>query len=246
MPIFKLPNEGDTHTGHVTSCTTEKGKYGEQVRFVFSNDDVLYVPKVSADRQLLRAGFDGGGTPPTVNYAGVAGNTLVFSRDHNSAAPDKPYWGISIATGAAPAPSKRLAGPTQVPGDTPERYKGKPAQAAAPDWSEVPTPDAPEPQDYPVRGGHPADQHVRGAAGQPSGSTGRTREHIAAAYAWALKTSRESQFIGFSDCGIAPTPDSIQAGAATLLIQLEKTGLLFQPFDKEAVKEALDLEEIFG
>ncbi len=234
MPIFKLPNEGDTHTGHITSCTTEKGKYGEQVRFVFSNDYVLYVPKVSADRQLLRAGFDGGGTPPTVNYAGVAGNTLVFSRDHNAAAPDKPYWGISIATGAQPAPSKRLAGPTTVPGDTPERYKGK--APAAPDWSEVPTPDAPEPQDYPVRA----------VAGQPSGATGRTREHIAAAYAWALKTSRESQFIGFSDRGIAPTPDSIQAGAATLLIQLEKTGLLFQPFDKEAVKEALDLEEIFG
>lgn len=224
MPIFKLPNEGDTHTGHITACTTEKGKYGEQVRFVFSNDDVLYVPKVSADRQLLRAGFDGGGTPPTVNYAGVAGNTLVFSRDHNAAAPDKPYWGISIATGAAPAPTKRLAGPTTVPGDTPERYKGK--APAAPDWSEVPTPDAPEPQDYPVRA----------VAGQPSGNKPSWEalvQQMGTAYAAAYDIQ-----------GKRGTADSYQAMCATFIIQADKRGITIPTLTREQVEHELDMTEV--
>ena len=234
MTILKLANAGESYTGHIKGCETAAGQFGPQIKFTFSNDDLLFLPEDSAARQLLRCGFDAGGQPPQADLAGVVGNTLTFSRTANTKTPSaKPYWNIAVAAAYeanAPAPSKRLVGPTQVPGDTPERYKGKPAPQSDPF-----DPGPPEPQDYPVRA----------VAGQPSGSTGRTREHIAAAYGWSLRTAYSTLYaldneVTNIDMAV------IQAGAATLMIQLERTGLLFQPVDKEAVKEALDLEEIFG
>lgn len=132
MTILKLPNEGDTYTGHVTTCAVEAGKYGEQVKFGFANGDVLYIGKPTADRQLLRLKFDKGGDPPEVDYGKVPGNTLAFSRDHNKTVPDKPYWGISVASAAdlrPQTPSKRLAGPSSVPGEAPAASDPKRAVA---------------------------------------------------------------------------------------------------------------------
>ena len=59
MTILKLPHEGDTHTALIDRCAVEQGKYGDQVIFEFGPDR-LYLPKLSADRQLLRCGFDKG------------------------------------------------------------------------------------------------------------------------------------------------------------------------------------------
>ena len=113
MTILKLPNEGDTHIGTVTACREVKGKYGVQVQFTFDTGDDLYIGAESAARQLIRAGFDAGTVPPKVDYEAVEGNTLRFSRDHNPNAPDKPYWGITLAdavdkASAKAPPSKRM------------------------------------------------------------------------------------------------------------------------------------------
>ena len=97
MAILKLPHEGDTLTARIDRCAVEQGEYGDVVVFEFG-DDSLYLPKLSADRQLLRAGFAIAGTP-RVDYVEVMGNTLCFSRDHNARAPDKPYWRITVADG---------------------------------------------------------------------------------------------------------------------------------------------------
>jgi len=203
MTILKLPHEGDTHTALIDRCAVEQGKYGDQVIFEFGPDR-LYLPKLSADRQLLRCGFDIPGTnPPQVDYPQVAGNTLCFSRDHNSGAPDKPYWGITIATGDAPPPRKRM---TEVPGIAPKVPATKTTTVSAMQKALTP----------PIT---------------------RSRQQVAAAYTWCLQTVTAAQAAAFPK----PTPESIQSGAATLLIQLEKSGLLFEPITLAAVAKALDL-----
>lgn len=106
MAILKLPNEGDVHIGTVTACREVKGKYGVQVQFTFDNGDDLYIGADTAARQLIRAGFDDGNTPPRANYEAVEGNVLRFSRDHNANAPDKPYWGITLADAVDKASAK--------------------------------------------------------------------------------------------------------------------------------------------
>ena len=205
MTILKLAQEGNTLTALIDRCAVEQGKYGEQVLFEIGPDR-LYLPKLSADRQLLRAGFDIPGTnPPQVDYPQVAGNTLCFSRDHNASAPDKPYWGITIATGGTPVPSKRL---TEVPGVAPK--------AQTPATQSTTT-----------------SQMSKALTTPPT----RSRAQVAAAYAWCLTTATAAQTAAFPK----PTPDSIQAGAATLLIQLERSGLLFEPITLATVVQALDL-----
>jgi len=205
MTILKLPHEGDTHTALIDRCAVEQGKYGDQVIFEFGPDR-LYLPKLSADRQLLRCGFDKGGGSPQVDYEQVAGNILCFSRDHNSSAPDKPYWGITIATGDAPPPRKRM---TEVPGIAPKVPVTKTTTVSAMQKALTP----------PVT---------------------RSRQQVAAAYAWCLTAAHTMQTATFGTSP-KPTPDSIQSGAATLLIQLEKSGLLFEPITLAAVAKALDL-----
>ena len=208
MTILKLPHEGDTHTALIDRCAVEQGKYGDQVIFEFGPDR-LYLPKLSADRQLLRAGFDIPGTnPPQVDYPQVAGNTLCFSRDHNASAPDKPYWGITIATGGTPAPSKRL---TEVPGVAPK--------AQTPATQSTTT-----------------SQMSKALTTPPT----RSRAQVAAAYEWCLTTAHTAQTTAFGTSP-KPTPDSIQSGAATLLIQLEKSGLIWEPLTLATVAKALDL-----
>ena len=205
MTILKLPHEGDTHTALIDRCAVEQGKYGDQVIFEFGPDR-LYLPKLSADRQLLRCGFDKGGGSPQVDYEQVAGNILCFSRDHNSNAPDKPYWGITIATGDTPPPRKRM---TEVPGIAPKVPVTKTTTVSAMQKALTP-------------------------------STTRSRQQVAAAYAWCLTTAHTAQTTAFGTSP-KPTPDSIQSGAATLLIQLEKSGLLFEPITLATVAKALDL-----
>ena len=105
MTILELPDEGDTLTARIDRCAVEQGKDGDVVVFEFG-DDRLYLPKRSADRQLISAGFAIAGTP-RVDYIKVMGNTLCFSRDHNASAPDKPYWTITIAHGEPGIAPKR-------------------------------------------------------------------------------------------------------------------------------------------
>lgn len=74
-------------------------------------------------------------------------------------------------------------------------------------------------------------------ASQPSSPAGgRTRQQVADAYAWCLRTALDAQ-----EGMDGMNAQSVQAGAATLLIQLEKSGLIFQPLTLTQVAAALDL-----
>ena len=117
MSIIKLPDEGNTHTAKVKSCESVKGQYGMQVKFEFADGDVLFMPYDSAVRQLMRSGFDGGqdeNGDDVADFEAVTGETLTFARTHNKKPGAKPFWDVSVASGAEKAgavPSKRLTGP---------------------------------------------------------------------------------------------------------------------------------------
>ena len=211
MAILKLPNVNDTHTGHVSACEQVTGTYGEQVKFGFEGGDLLFLPADSAHRQLLHAGFPDVGEDghARANLHAVVGNTLAFFRSPNKKAGSAPYWNVTIANGAPPAPSKRLAGPdtaTVVPGAAPK--------AAAPASHSTTT------------------SAMSKALSAPAT---RSRAQVAAAYAWCLTTAHAAQMATLA----ATTPDAAQAGAATLLIQLEKSGLLFEPITLATLVQAL-------
>lgn len=95
MAILKLQNEGDTHTMTIKECKVVAGNYGEQALFSDGSDS-LYLPKLSADRQLERIGLD---------YDSAVGMNLTFSRDPNPKKGAKPYWSINYA-GTEPQESK--------------------------------------------------------------------------------------------------------------------------------------------
>ena len=233
MAILKLPNLNDTFTGHVTGCEEVAGQFGAQVKFLFSSLDILFLPAETAHRQLLHAGFaDAGGNPPKAELSTVKGNTLSFSRTANKTPGAKPYWNIAIATGPAPTASKRLQGPSAVPGDAPKGWPDAPppTDADAPFGVNQAPPDqydgqasgeVPEPIDYPVRA----------ATGQADGKDGHREalwEKIGSAYEWALNTAFALQcnMEGAASARIVPTMETIQAGAATLLIQAERMGAI--------------------
>ena len=111
MSIIKLPNAGDTATLTITRCEVKAGNFGEQVAFT-AGDDVLFVGKDTADRQLLRCGFDVG------DYGAVVSSTLRFSREANAKKPGAaPFWNIEVSSAGearqTAAPSKRLAPPSK-------------------------------------------------------------------------------------------------------------------------------------
>ena len=227
MTIIKIPTINDSYTGHVSECKPVTGKFGEQVAFTFANGDQLFMPLSSATNQLIRAGFDAGGNPPKADLAAVAGNTLHFSRSLNKTPGASPYYNIAIASAAdtkPQTPSKRLTGPSSVPGEAPAASDPKRAVAGL--------------------------AGVKAGFEQALRTTGvtlahkATKEDVAAAYKWAWDYSDKVQAEGAS----VDSPSSltaIQAGAATLLIALQKEGLVagFSRVSLADVKQALDLED---
>jgi len=122
--IIKLPNANDTATLTITRCEVKAGNFGEQVAFS-AGEDVLFIGKDTADRQLLRcigkdtadrellrSRFDVG------DYAAVVGSTLRFSREANAKKPGAaPFWNIEVSSAGearqTAAPSKRLPPPSK-------------------------------------------------------------------------------------------------------------------------------------
>jgi len=217
MAILKLQNVGDAHQARVTMCEAVEGKFGPQVKLQFENGDLLFLPADSAHRQLLHAGFPDVGEDGTAraNLHAVVGNTLAFFRSPNKKAGSAPYWNVTIANGAPPAPSKRLAGPDTATA-TPTTVPGV----------------APKPQT-------PASHSTTTSAMSKAltAPAARSRTQVAAAYAWALATAHAAQVATLGSTDAA----AVQAGAATLIIQLEKSGLLFEPITLAAVVQALDV-----
>jgi len=124
MAIIKLPNAGETATLTINRCEVKAGNFGEQVAFS-AGEDVLFIGKDTADRQLLRCigkdtadrqllrcRFDVG------DYAAVVGSTLRFSREANAKKPGAaPFWNIEVSSAGearqTAVPSKRLPPPSK-------------------------------------------------------------------------------------------------------------------------------------
>lgn len=195
MTIIKLPREGDAATLTIKSAGPEKGKFGWQVKFEATNGDLLYIGQDSADRQLVRCGF---GEPGHVDYPAIAGATLHFSRDPNPNAPDKPYWSIQLAAAheAKPKPEpKRL---TKPPLETNEPKDVSGAE-------------------YVARTTVPGEAPAPYTATAPAP---RSLDAVTRLYTWAWNTAAHVQ-VGAGKA----TPESIQAGAATLMIAADKAGI---------------------
>lgn len=208
MAIVKGPqNVGDELTATITDCKEVKGKFGQQVAFDFDNGDTLFLPAATAARQLIRCGFVTQGENPLADYEAVAGNDLTFGREDNPNG--KPYWSIQLADGLAKTVKKPAKRMTQA-----EALAGPPAH-----HRDVPPPDAPEMDFEPSAGKQDGKATLRQ----------QNWEAIERAYRWALFVSLNAQLSLNGEMeGDAPQPtaESIQAGAATLLIQAEKMGAI--------------------
>ena len=135
--ILKLKDAGDSTTLTITRCEAKQGNFGEQVAFT-AGDDVLFIGKDTADRQLERCGFTPG------DYASIVGSTLRFSREANTKKPGAaPFWNIEVTSpGAAKAdatPSRRLAPPAKVAPPVVNAFDAMvPLEDGPPIWDETP------------------------------------------------------------------------------------------------------------
>jgi hypothetical protein len=229
MAIIKLKEAGDTHTARVTDCSVVAGQYGEQVKFVLEGGDTIFVGREPADRQLGRCGFifeDGETTE--VQYSSAIGETLTFSRDANTTKKGAaPYWSIAVAHKSGEstkAPPKRLTEATAKAPDT--RSAGRKEFDAA-----VPLEDAPPAfhRDIPLPESEDGELFT-----SPTMAKGiaEKRELIESAYRWAYGTAYRAQMdvqdelMKEHSVAFNPTAESVQAGAATILIQMEKRGAI--------------------
>ena len=205
MSIIKLPNAGDTATLTITRCEVKAGNFGEQVAFS-AGDDVLFVGKDTADRQLLRCGFDVG------DYGAVVGSTLRFSREANAKKPGAaPFWNIEVSSAGearqTAAPSKRLAPPS------------KPAKAVVNAFEAmVPEDDFVSAEDYQSvvwnTGDAPAAPTPTPTATGPAVSTSTASDDV-------IRYTRLLRDIANAlNCAI--TEPNVQGAAATLWIQWHK------------------------
>jgi hypothetical protein len=100
MTILKLPDVGDSATLKIVECQVVEGVYGEQIKFVDSEGQTLFLPRNSADRQLARIGFDANTDNSgelDIDYPAVPGHTLTFSRSPNPKRGAAPFWDIERA-----------------------------------------------------------------------------------------------------------------------------------------------------
>ncbi len=98
--LIPLKKAGDTITLAIVKCSkVPVGKFPEYEFVGTAADKRLFavvVPQTAVSRQLARM-------EQTVES--VVGLTLTFSRDPNPADAAKPYWGITLASGATPSPA---------------------------------------------------------------------------------------------------------------------------------------------
>lgn len=107
--ILKLKEAGEHTTLTITKCEAVRGNFGDQVAFS-AGEDVLFVGKDTADRQLERCGFAVG------DYQAVVGSTLRFSREANTKKPGAaPFWNIEVSSAGeakqSATPSRRVPPP---------------------------------------------------------------------------------------------------------------------------------------
>jgi hypothetical protein len=185
--------------------TVEINKEGKWPDYHLTATDgrIVVAPKQALDRQLERL---------TLTPLELVGHYVRVERAPNKEDANKSWWNLSLANkaDAVPAPSKRLASPpdTRTTGqriiDEAIPEDGPPAH-----HRDVPLPDN-------------EDVGSEAVAGPLDARKVALREAIESAYIWALDVAIRAQ-VGQ---GITPTSDSIQAGAATVLIQAERRGAI--------------------
>jgi hypothetical protein len=210
MAILKLENAGDTMTARIKQAETTAGKFGPQVKFEMENGDLLFISEPTAMRQLSRIPLEVGE---------CAGETLVFSRDHNPNG--KPYWGIRLA-GAQDkaAPSKRMDSPYQAPSmgkpikgldDFPDEEYGRSVQSPS-----GPDDDDPYQNSGPIPPFHKVPPAVAKAAETAPNASKRTQ--LANTYLDLLAYVKTN--------GTLTDESAIQSAAATIFIQWKNAGVL--------------------
>jgi hypothetical protein len=218
--IIRMPDEGDTLTMHVAKCEVVEGQFGEQVKFTDTRGDQLFISRASADRQLGRIGFVDG---EMVIYGDVDGNTLVFSRDHNPKG--KPYWGISRVVPADDARNRPpLKAAAQAEAERVRKAKGLPKDDGGSMGPYIPglddDPDDPGPADpYADDDGMPPVKAVsapqKTLTAEQANKEGAINAAYARAYAFVLGVQ-----------GKNASPESVTAGASTLLISYKQSGIV--------------------
>ena len=219
--VIKMPSEGDTLTMHCVRCEVVEGQFGEQIKFTDSRGDALFLPRASADRQLGRIGF---ADAEMVIYGDVDGQTLVFSRDANPKMPAKPFWSISRVVPADDARNRpSITAAAKAEAERVRKAKGLPKDDGGSMGPYIPglddDPDDPGPADpYAEDDGMPPQKPLPKAATTLTAEQANKEGAINAAYARAYAFVLGVQ-------GPVATPDSLQAGTATLLIQYSRAGI---------------------
>jgi hypothetical protein len=229
---------GDTLTMHamkvevVESQIKDKntGLPMEQVKFTDTRGDYLFLPRGTADRLLVdkcgfgeRVDIGGGKVGYHVNYGDVDGHTLVFSRDPNKNPAMAPYWDLGRVDDTANRPP--LAERAKAEAEKVRVAKGLPRDDGGSMGPYIPgldpDPDDPGPTDpYAEDDGMPPVKVPSVSAPQKTLTAEQANKEgaINAAYA------RAYAFV-FGVQGPVATPDSLQAGTATLLIQYSRAGI---------------------
>jgi len=219
--VIKMPDANDTLTMHCVRCEVVEGQYGEQVKFTDTRGDSLYLPRETADRQLGRIGFVDG---EMVIYGDVDGQTLVFSRDPNPKAGSRPYWGIKRVvaeddarnrpsiTAAAKAEAERVRKAKGLPPD--DGGSMGPYIPGLDDDSDDPGPADPYAEDDGMPPVKAVSAPPKTLTAEQANKEGAINAAYARAYAFVLGVQ-----------GPVATPDSLQAGTATLLIQYSRAGI---------------------
>lgn len=114
MSILKLANAGDEATLDITGCEVVEGQYGEQVKFS-AGEDILFLPKASADRQIDRLGLVTPWNGDASDYEQVIGEKLTFSRTPSTKPGAKPFWNINVAKPNGKPPVAKAAPPKSPP-----------------------------------------------------------------------------------------------------------------------------------
>lgn len=220
MAVIKLTNVGDSATCHIVKCEVVEGKFGEDVKFTTANGDTLFINRKSADRQLARLGF---ADEEMVLYSDVDGTTLRFYRSENTKQPGKHYWNIDRIIPEDDARNRpSLVEAAKQEAERVRVAKGLPKEELSNTMGSLPYDDAPPPptdEDYPY-----ADDDGMPPVKAPPKTSTLTAEQankegaINAAYARAYAFTMGVQ-------GPVATPDSLQAGAATLLIAYRQSGI---------------------
>lgn len=233
---IKIPAVGDEVTFNVQKCeVVESTKYKDRVtgdwvqdvKFTAPNGDKIFIGRSTADQKLGRLGFgqkNPDGKTYDIHYGEVDGNTLRFYRDPNPNDASKPYYGIDRVTPedvskrpSLAAAAKAAAERVRVAKHLPSEDDGGAMGPTIPGLDDVPPPtdaDNPYSEDDgmpPVKAGMAQQAIVDAKAAK--------RQEIVEAYRFAYSAALDVQ-------GPDATAEAVQAGAATILIAMQKAGLV--------------------